>query len=77
MVYSFNFNRETKMSVPVCDWCGEDMPNGPLIETSHGDFCSFSCREEDEFEVIGRAGDDEFDGQPSELTEWLDFDPDC
>ena len=21
--------------------------------------------------------DDEYDGQPDELTEWMDFDPDC
>jgi len=28
--------------------------------------------------VLGEDADlDEYDGQPDELTEWMDFDPDC
>jgi len=28
--------------------------------------------------VLGEEADlDEYDGQPDELTEWMDFDPDC
>jgi orotate phosphoribosyltransferase-like protein len=33
---------------------------------------------EDEVEiVIEQAQDDEYDGQPTELEEWMSFDPDC
>ena len=28
-------------------------------------------------ELYGDLFDDEDDGQPDELTEWMDFDPDC
>jgi hypothetical protein len=28
-------------------------------------------------ELYGDLFDDEYDGQPDELTEWMDFDPDC
>ena len=37
---------------------------------------------EDDVADMMRANDildeeDEYDGQPDELTEWMDFDPDC
>ncbi len=31
------------------------------------------CEDDDDYQDF----DDEYDGQPSEMDEWLDFDPDC
>jgi hypothetical protein len=28
-------------------------------------------------EVLRSERDEDYDGQPDELTEWMDFDPDC
>lgn len=42
-------------------------------DDSYGDDdCDCGCFDEDDYE-----DDDEDDGQPSEYTEWMDFDPDC
>ena len=32
---------------------------------------------DEEADYIMDEYDDEYDGQPDELTEWMDFDPDC
>jgi len=62
------------MSAPrCCDWCDVEMPNGALINADHGDFCSQDCEQDAECEIA----EEEYDGQPSEMDEWLSFDPDC
>lgn len=32
------------------------------------------CEDDDDYQDYD---DDDYDGQPSEMDEWLDFDPDC
>ncbi len=35
------------------------------------------CNDWEDQLIMERDGDDDYDGQPSEMDEWLDFDPDC
>jgi hypothetical protein len=49
----------------VCTECGEPLVDNPNLEDAIIDV------------RLKMDWLDERDGQPSELTEWMDFDPDC
>ena len=55
--------------VPMCAWCQENEVGGCQESL---EFCSNAC-----YIAAMESFEEENDGQPSELTEWLDFDPDC
>jgi hypothetical protein len=49
------------------DGADEDEPFDPFEDDSYGD----------DGETPDFDGDDDYDSQPSEYDEWMDFDPDC
>ena len=53
--------------------CGHDAPHLEHEAAVERQLLEYESMEGGVFE----DEDEEYDGQPSELTEWLDFDPDC
>jgi len=41
------------------------------------EFCDELLLPHEECDCILEDWEDDYDGQPDELTEWMDFDPDC
>ena len=39
--------------------------------------CELQISKDEVREVLSADHDSDYDGQPDELTEWMDFDPDC
>lgn len=64
----------------VSQWSNPYAPNGDTVRAYHDWACGWCDSYEDEMDDAQEAMEDalvEDDGQPSEMDEWLDFDPDC
>ena len=61
-------NRSSKGTImTLCDYCGDASKSNQVCTE-----CGEPLVDNPEMDLAY-----EYDGQPSELTEWMDFDPDC
>lgn len=63
--------------VKLHEWLEDDgrLSRYSTVDYKYGDSV-WICNDCDQLEE-DCCCDDEYDGQPDELTEWMDFDPDC
>jgi predicted amidophosphoribosyltransferase len=62
----------------ICPDCGAEIPNDvEECEACHNCGHVFYPDYEDDDYDYNEDRDDDYDGQPDEMQEWHDFDPDC